>query len=158
MIRCPTCGFDAVYVVEATPIETGVALTFPVGAVLLEADGFCLPLPTGADGSTTDEVAECGACGRCGPLADFGFGDCGESAQEADREPEEPASYETTLRLTLTVTYRLTGQDRDEMAWQLRRVATLAADNGQLTGATGAEVQTWQADVAEVVNSFLTTY
>ena len=153
MIRCPTCGCDAIFVVEATPVETGVALTFPAGAILLEADGFCLPLPTDQDGSTTDEVAECNVCGRRGPLADFGFGE-----EDPEPEAEKSASGEITLRLTLTVTYRLTGQDLDEMAWHLCRVAALAADNGQLTGATDAEVLTWQANVAKVINSFLNTY
>jgi len=149
MIRCPSCGFDAIYVVEATLVETGDWLLFKAGAVALETEGFYFALPLHQDSSTTDEVAECRACGRRGPLADFGFG-----AEDPEPESEEPAGYETTLRLTITVTYRITSQDLDALAWQLRRVATLAADNGLLTGETDAEVLTWQADVAEVINAY----
>ena len=148
-ITCPTCGFDAICVVEATLAETGEQLSFPVGAVALEAEGFCFSLPDPEqDGSTTDEMAECYVCGRRGPLADFGFG--AEAIAEAVVWPCAEQAQEGTLRLTLTVTYQTGGASQRDLAEMLEAVALAAVEKGLLTDDTAAEVLTWKADGAEV--------
>lgn len=150
MIRCPSCGFDAIYVVEATLASTGDVLTFAPATVALEAEGFYFSLPVHEDSSTTAEVAECAACGRRGPLADFGFGE--EEIAEEVVWPCAEHAQEVTLRLTVTVRYRTDGATQRELADLLERAALHAAEEGLLIGESPAEVLTWQADVAEVIS------
>ena len=153
-IRCPTCGFNTIFVVEVTFVATGETLHLPAKlAVFLEEEGFFIPLPSEIeDLSTIVEVAECQACGRRGSLADFGFGQ--QDAAKADDAVAGVQPKEVTLRLTLTVTYQTNGVAATALADLLETAALHAAEEGLLTGESPAEVLTWTADVAEIVNAW----
>jgi hypothetical protein len=52
-----------------------------------------------------------------------------------------------TLRLTLDVTYNSNGEPLDRLKAYLWDIARNAAGDGEMTGESAAEVETWRANV-----------
>jgi len=75
-IRCPKCGGETIFVVQVACMEHA---QYHTGHWPLNTDGFAWDESgTHRDGSTEDEIAECGDCGYCcpaGALHEFGFGE-----------------------------------------------------------------------------------
>jgi DNA-directed RNA polymerase subunit RPC12/RpoP len=74
-IRCPKCGGETIFVVQVACMEHA---QYHTGHWPLNTDGFAWDESgTHRDGSTENEIAECGDCGYCcpaGALHEFGFG------------------------------------------------------------------------------------
>ncbi len=83
-IRCPKCGSEAIFVVQVSCMQHTKPHT---GRWPLAVDGFVWD-ESGShrDGSTEDEIAECGDCRYCcsaGALHEFGFGEQTDEDEEA---------------------------------------------------------------------------
>ena len=83
VVRCPKCGGETIFVVQVACMEHA---QYHTGHWPLNTDGFAWDESgTHRDGSTEDEIAECGDCGYCcpaGALHEFGFGE--QDVEEAE--------------------------------------------------------------------------